>query len=176
MNMKQAVGSVFGKYVTFSGRAPRSEFWWFVLFVIIVSIVLAILDSMIFGVNAVTGEPRQVLSGIFQLAVFLPALAVGFRRMHDSGRPGWYYLAPFLIVVVLSLISVVGLAVAVKLGPEGLESGAGMMMGGVAVMLIGIAQLVLTVLMIYWLTRPSDPAENRYGPPVVGAAAPSAPE
>lgn len=74
---------VLKKYVDFSGRARRTEFWMFTLFNIIVSIVLSVIDMMLgFG----------LLGGIYALAVFLPSLAVGVRRLHDTNRSGWWLL------------------------------------------------------------------------------------
>jgi uncharacterized membrane protein YhaH (DUF805 family) len=83
---------VLKNYVGFQGRARRKEYWMFVLVSVIVSIVLNILESML-GMNS-------VLSGLYSLAVLLPSLAVGVRRLHDTGRSGWWLL--------LSLIPLVG--------------------------------------------------------------------
>ena len=71
------------KYAVFSGRARRKEYWMFTLFVAIISIVLAIVDAII-GV--------QILSLVFTLAILLPGLGVGVRRLHDTGRSGWWIL------------------------------------------------------------------------------------
>jgi uncharacterized membrane protein YhaH (DUF805 family) len=100
MDIQTAVRTVFSKYATFSGRARRAELWWFVLFNIIVSVVLGVLDSALFGF----GEGQaQVLGPIWSLAVLLPSLAVGARRPHDIGRSGWWQL--------ISLIPIIGLLV-----------------------------------------------------------------
>jgi uncharacterized membrane protein YhaH (DUF805 family) len=95
-----AIKTCFSKYVGFSGRASRSEYWWFFLFQIIVLAVAAGLDSAIFGTL-----------GLFYFGValvfFLPSLAAAVRRMHDGDRSGWFlllYLIPFvgfIIVIVL---------------------------------------------------------------------------
>lgn len=79
-------------YVGFQGRARRKEYWMFILFSIIVSIVLSILESI--------ANISSVLSGLYSLAVLLPSLAVGVRRLHDTGRSGWWLL--------ISLIPLVG--------------------------------------------------------------------
>ncbi|KRE92366.1 hypothetical protein ASG89_33210 [Paenibacillus sp. Soil766] len=83
---------VLTNYVGFSGRARRKEYWMFVLFNIIISIGLAIVESII-GVD-------KFLSGIYSLAVLLPSLAVAFRRLHDTGKSGWWLL--------ISLIPLIG--------------------------------------------------------------------
>lgn len=96
MGFWPAISSCFSKYVTFSGRAPRSEFWFWALFTWLVSISLTILDFAIFGLDEDSLGP---LSGIFSLAVFLPGLAVSARRLHDIGRSGWWmliYLVPLV--------------------------------------------------------------------------------
>lgn len=75
------------KYAQFSGRAPRAEYWWFYLGYIILAIVLNVLTSVseIFG-----------LLGIVYLALIIPMIAVGVRRLHDIDRTGWWLLAPVL--------------------------------------------------------------------------------
>src|SRR4051812_32820666 len=78
------------KYADFNGRARRSEFWFFVLFTAIVSAVGGILDT-IFGLrNGSYGTGP--IQGVLQLALLVPSLAVGARRLHDIGRSGWWQL------------------------------------------------------------------------------------
>lgn len=88
MGFTQSVKTCQSKYVVFSGWAPRSEYWWFVLFVVLVSIGLAILDTILFGSDPETGQGSNFLNSVFQLAVVLPMLAAGWRRLHDTDRPG----------------------------------------------------------------------------------------
>jgi len=75
MNFPDAVKSVYSQYVTFSGRSLRSEYWYFILFYVIVGIALAALGIAI-------GVPG-ILENLFYLASFLPTLAVAVRRLHD---------------------------------------------------------------------------------------------
>jgi uncharacterized membrane protein YhaH (DUF805 family) len=100
MSFMDAVHSVLSKYATFSGRARRSEYWWFVLFSLLVTIVAAVID-------AAAGLPQTAGYGpvtiLVTLALFLPSLAVTARRLHDTGRSGWWML--------LSLIPIGGLVV-----------------------------------------------------------------
>jgi len=86
MTFGKSIGTCFSKYANFNGRASRSEYWWWVLFVILVS--------------AATGVVSEMLSGIFSLAILLPYLAVGARRLHDTDRSGWFLL--------LNLIPLIG--------------------------------------------------------------------
>lgn len=94
MSMGEAVSSVFSKYATFSGRAARSEFWWWFLFLIILGLVAGILDGLI--LSPLLGYPLfdgpEILSGLVSLALLLPGLAVSARRLHDIGRSGWWLL------------------------------------------------------------------------------------
>ncbi|MFN3275602.1 MAG: DUF805 domain-containing protein [Paracoccus sp. (in: a-proteobacteria)] len=91
MNMFEAVSSCFSKYVTFSGRARRSEFWYFTLFNFIVAVILFIV-AVILGFAQGFSAQEFGISDIYSLATFLPALAVTVRRLHDIGRSGWWVL------------------------------------------------------------------------------------
>ncbi len=111
MNMIEAVKAVFSKYATFEGRARRSEYWWFVLFNIIVSIVLAIITP---GEHGMGGG---LLNTIWSLATLLPAIAVGARRLHDIDRSGWWLLIG-LIPVIGAIVLIVFFATKGTLGPN----------------------------------------------------------
>ena len=76
---------VLKNYVGFQGRARRKEYWMFVLVNVIVSIVLSIVESI--------ADISSVLTGIYSLAILLPSLAVGARRLHDTGKSGWWLTA-----------------------------------------------------------------------------------
>ena len=78
MDFVQAIKSCLGQYATFSGRASRPEYWWFFLFQVLVMVA--------------TGMLGDVINGLASLALLLPALAVGTRRLHDIGRTGWWQL------------------------------------------------------------------------------------
>jgi uncharacterized membrane protein YhaH (DUF805 family) len=97
---------VLKKYATFDGRAHRTEFWMFVLVNILISIGLNIVDAVI-GTNGEYGG--GVLSSIYSLAVLIPTLAVGARRLHDIGKSGWWQLLA-LIPIVGAIILIVWFA------------------------------------------------------------------
>lgn len=78
--------SALSRYATFSGRATRSEFWYFVLFNMIIAIGIAVAEYVL---------GTTFLSNIYSLAVLLPSLAVAVRRLHDVNKSGWFYLVPF---------------------------------------------------------------------------------
>jgi uncharacterized membrane protein YhaH (DUF805 family) len=72
------------KYASFSGRARRAEYWWFQLFFVLLFTGLSIIDMMLFGFDAEAGDPTaNILAGIAALALLLPAVGVGIRRLHD---------------------------------------------------------------------------------------------
>ena len=82
---------VIKKYAEFSGRARRKEFWMFVLINAIIGIILSIIDNII-GTTYGGSANQGVLNSIYSLAVLIPSIAVGVRRMHDTGRSGWWVL------------------------------------------------------------------------------------
>ena len=99
MNMIEAVKAVFSKYATFEGRARRSEYWWFVLFNLIVSIILTVLLGGGRGMGDSGMMGGSLLANIWSLATLLPSLAVGARRLHDIDRTGWWQLIWFIPVI-----------------------------------------------------------------------------
>jgi uncharacterized membrane protein YhaH (DUF805 family) len=99
MSFAAAVRSVFSQYAGFAGRARRSEYWWFALFLALVSIVTSVLDNVLgtdFEGSATSGG---VISLIANLALLLPSLAVGVRRLHDTDRSGWWLLIALIPLV-----------------------------------------------------------------------------
>jgi uncharacterized membrane protein YhaH (DUF805 family) len=88
MTFVEAIKSGFSHYVTFSGRASRSEYWFWFLFAVLGGLVTATLDAAIFGFHA----GASPLNGIFSLIIFLPGLAVAARRIHDIDRTAWWLL------------------------------------------------------------------------------------
>ena len=108
MSFKDAIKSFFVKFLTFSGRASRSEFWYAMLFCGLVSAGLGGLEELACALNGWSRTAEApLLATLFDLAVIIPSIAVGVRRLHDIGRSGWWYLliiAPFglLLIGVLS--------------------------------------------------------------------------
>lgn len=138
MDFMTSIKTCFSKYVTFSGRAQRSEFWWFVLFTFLVSIALSVVDSVLFGTTTTTATSFEsstdtpILSVLFSLAILLPSISVAVRRLHDLDRTGWWYWL-FLVPIIGFIILIVwfaskGTAGDNRYGPdplggEGTESG-----------------------------------------------------
>ena len=90
MNFGEAIKSGFSNYVNFSGRAIRSEYWFWTLFVVLVSVATLIID-MAAGIT--------LTNPLWSLATFLPGLAVSVRRLHDLDRTGWWVLLIFIPLV-----------------------------------------------------------------------------
>lgn len=78
MTFQESIRVCFAKYADFSGRASRSEYWWFVLFILLVSMAASVIS------------PK--LSALFSLATLLPSIAAATRRLHDTNRTGWWQL------------------------------------------------------------------------------------
>lgn len=98
---------VLRKYAEFTGRARRREYWTFVLFNILISIGLSIIDSLTGSFTLERGF--GVLGGLYALAVLIPSLAVGVRRLHDTNRSGWWLLIgliPCIGFIVLIIFTV----------------------------------------------------------------------
>lgn len=99
---------VFRKYAVFTGRARRAEYWWFILFNMIVAFILGFIDGLTGMFNPDVG--LGLLTGIYMLAVIIPSIAVAIRRLHDTGRSGWWFLivlVPFvggLVLLVFMLL------------------------------------------------------------------------
>ena len=101
MDFPTAVRTCFQKYIVFSDRAQRSEFWYFVLFNIFGSVVLGLIDSVVFGWAY---RDPSVFGSIFGLIMFLPSISVAVRRLHDTDRSGWWWwlwLIPLIGWIIL---------------------------------------------------------------------------
>jgi uncharacterized membrane protein YhaH (DUF805 family) len=89
--------AVLKKYAVFEGRAGRKEYWFFVLFNILISLGLGMIDAA-----TGTASPQSgvgLLGGLYTLAVLVPAIAVSVRRLHDTDRSGWWVLIAFIPVI-----------------------------------------------------------------------------
>lgn len=114
MGFAEAIASGFRNYVGFSGRAARSEYWYWVLFVVLLSIVTLVIDMAIFGY---TDSGIYPLNAIATLATFLPGLAVSVRRLHDIDRTGWWLLL-ILIPLIGGIILIVWACLRGTVGPN----------------------------------------------------------
>lgn len=151
MNFGQAIVSCFRNYATFSGRAPRSEYWYFLLFRTIALAVASILDKSVLKDHPYTfnvaGQPHQtgMLGLILGVGFFLPALAVGYRRLHDTNRSAWSVVGLILLVIIIL-------------------AGIGYVQGMNYLKTIAIpAALAPYIIVLYWLRSKGTPGYNRFG-------------
>ena len=107
MGFMDAVKNVLlNNYFSFNGRASRSEYWWWILAQFIMVIPLSFLDGMVFGWEY--SDPTW-FSNIFILAMILPNISVLVRRLHDTGRSGWWYfiaLVPCVGYIILLVFTI----------------------------------------------------------------------
>jgi uncharacterized membrane protein YhaH (DUF805 family) len=113
MSFVEAIQSGFSNYVNFSGRAVRSEYWYWVLFAVLLSIVTNIIDAVIFGTSG-----TAILSAIAGLALFLPGLAMAVRRFHDLDKSGWFVLILMIPLVGWPILWLVWFCARGTMGPN----------------------------------------------------------
>jgi uncharacterized membrane protein YhaH (DUF805 family) len=101
MNFVEGTVAGFRNYVNFSGRAIRSEYWYWVLFTVLIAIVTGILDRALFPDSEMGSGPLNLIAN---LIILLPSISIGIRRLHDIDRTGWWYLIVFTIIGVFVLI------------------------------------------------------------------------
>jgi len=102
--MDLVVECITKKFAAFSGRARRKEFWLFMLFYYVGALVLAFVDGFAGTFDPETGV--AILSTLFSLVFFLPALTVSIRRLHDIDRSGWWFLIGFIPLIGLIVLIV----------------------------------------------------------------------
>src|ERR1700749_2320766 len=90
MTFGDAIQDGFSKYATFSGRSSRAAYWWWFLFVIIVFIIA-------YAISAAIGS--LILYYLVALAFLVPNLAIGVRRLHDTGKSGWWILIGLIPII-----------------------------------------------------------------------------
>ena len=156
------------KYADFTGRAPRAEFWWYLLAVIVASVVARIIDNII-GLNIV--GPYGPLSLLLMLGLIVPNVAVAVRRLHDTNRTGWWILLP---IVPYCLAFLLGGAAMMGGAAAGSAMGMGAGFGIAMIFLLIGAACALLLLVFYCL--PGTPGDNRYGPNPYGHGAVAAAE
>jgi len=102
MNIQTSIKTCFNKYAAFSGRASRSEYWFFVLFGFLGAIVAIIIDVMILGYNM--ENEYTPINSIFSLVLIIPTAAVACRRLHDVNKSGWWQLIGITIIGLIPLM------------------------------------------------------------------------
>ena len=160
LSFGEAVKICFKKYFDFTGRARRSEYWWFVLFICLVRMVCSFIDSiLIFAVD------MKFMEAAFSVLLFIPSMAVVFRRLHDIGRSGWWSGVSYILVAIsiLSVLFMAGFDFGVLMDNESMFrtlSGTQRMIA----LLPFIGGLVLCFVILVFSLLDSDKGENKYGP------------
>jgi len=158
----------FAKYVDFQGRARRSEYWLWFLFQIIVGFVFGALKGIVGTEGAVV---IQLANAVFSLAILLPTLAVGVRRLHDTNRTGWWVAFPIAVAIagVIFFIATQGASALPILqqlseggttGSPALSNPAGMM----SLVWVGLAYLLSWLVVFIFNVLDGTPGPNRFGP------------
>ncbi|MCC5964216.1 MAG: DUF805 domain-containing protein [Rhodobacteraceae bacterium] len=155
MTFTKAVTSAFRNALKFEGRSRRPEYWWFFLFVFAGAFVIGVIEHLALGGG-------QWLTRLFQLVVFLPFLAVAWRRLQDTGRPGWWVLVPSAIVVVSALVA--GSVSRQMLMGRLADTPEAAAAPGALILVLGLLQVVAGAVIIWWMSRPSQRGPNAYGP------------
>ena len=119
VSFQNAVGLGFQHYFDFKGRSTRSEYWWWLLFVVLAGIALTIVDMGIGTFNYESGD--GLLSGLFKLATLIPGLALGARRLRDINKSAWWLLMwlSFLLIIPMIIPVIVLLVWAARQGGNG---------------------------------------------------------
>ena len=110
MNMSQAVSTVLlKKYATFDGRAGMEEYWWYILFLTLGTLVFGSLDSFLgttagFMYQGNIEIKTSLFNGMFSLLTLIPSIAVATRRLHDVNKSGWWQLLMLTIIGIFPLI------------------------------------------------------------------------
>jgi uncharacterized membrane protein YhaH (DUF805 family) len=157
------------RYAQFSGRSPRREYWMFFLFNIIVQIVLTFLDNVLglgghsssYSSTAANGYAAGgaasggVLSGLWSLAILIPSIAVGVRRLHDVNRSGWWMVAPILLVPVAMIAALARL---------GANPDAAMAGFGILFLVMALIAGIMAIVLLVWFCMRGTEGPNRFGP------------
>ncbi len=150
MGFGEALRTCLQKHATFSGRARRPEYWWFVLATVLLGLAATLVD-IVLGTGTAEGG---LIAGLMSLALLLPTLAVTWRRLHDVNRPGWFI---FLGLVALPPMLLATALAAMQADPGGVVVTGLLGLGG----LLGL--LAMVYLLVLLVSRGTE-GPNRFGP------------
>ena len=187
MGLVGATKTCLKKFVTFSGRARRPEYWWFWLACVLAGMAASALDALLFGIETVTTETvtqspegavsvsysEEVVSGpiatLIGVVTFLPLLAANWRRLHDTGRSGLWSLLPLASMVLAVVAGLVTMMVGAALhtpspGPGGVAETFPEPLATVTTLVVVLFVLGSWALVTVFLLLPTQTGENRFGP------------
>ena len=169
--MTQAVRSALSNYATFSGRARRSEYWWFYLSTVVIGLVASGIDALL---NSVFDNALGVVGSVTSVALLLPSLAVTSRRLHDTGRTGWWMVLPIVPLILAFVVSITAGFLLVVLSFRS-DVDAGQLLTWLLVApLVGLGVLLVAafIVLLVFLCQDSRPGPNKYGPSPKGPRLP----
>ena len=149
MNFQNAIKTcIKKKYANFSGRASKSEYWWFFLFCILAGVASQLLDVVVLGQSIWVNY--GTINIIVNLILIIPILSAGARRLHDTNKSGWW-----------QLLGLIGLAISYyqkDMLTKGLITS--------SYFILSFLTLGTYILLIVWLASKGEKKKNRFGPPV----------
>ena len=149
MNFQNAIKTcIKKKYANFSGRASKSEYWWFFLFCILAGVASQLLDVVVLGQSIWVNY--GTINIIVNLILIIPILSAGARRLHDTNKSGWW-----------QLLGLIGLAISYyqkDMLTKGLITS--------SYFILSFLVLGTYILLIVWLASKGEKKKNRFGPPV----------
>ena len=152
MGFTQAVRSFWSNYANFKGRARRSEYWFITLFLLLTNVAAAGIDLALMQGDVerfVANGGGGIVGLVWLVATILPALAVSVRRLHDTGRTGWWLVVVYIPVILLSGLSTLG----------DLASFQTLVVIGV----LAVVAFVVNIVILVFTVLDSTPDENQYG-------------
>lgn len=183
LSFKEAVGECISKYAIFGGRARRSEYWWFWLFsslllvipLIIMGVVTLVLEGRFFmGPGETSGALTQAIDliivmiiALISLFLLIPSLAVQTRRLHDTGRSGWWLVWGFVasIALEIAVIAVLGIGYSELNTWEQIREAFGVsVVGAIVMLLFYLAEVGISLAIFIFSLQDSHKDENKYGP------------
>lgn len=155
---------VFENYANFSGRARRSEYWYYTLMTIIISIVLMLLDEAL-GLKYGATKSSGILNSLYSLAVFIPGLAVSVRRLHDIGKSGKLLLLFYVLMIALVIVMIVsGVSVFMSaMNPSAIDPSSVVSALGLGFFIPLLLIFAIAIYMLVLFCTNGDTGTNKYG-------------
>lgn len=152
-SLREAISICLSKYFTFSGRASRSEYWWFIVFCSGINLILNLLAALGF-------VPLAALSGLVSLGLIIPATSVMVRRLHDTDRSGWWVLGSILLSMINGLVIIFTVSIAISMAED--PSAGFSAMSGVIIAIAAVTLLYSLAVFVFLCSR-GTPGPNRFG-------------
>ncbi len=166
MGFGAAIASCFNNYANFNGRAPRSEYWWWFLFVILLSVGIGFVSGLVDVATGskIPGLSLGIIGGCLTLPLLLPNIAVGVRRLHDLNRSGWWYGGSFIMGLFLFALAIpIFIRIAENhtngyAATDGIPSAAFLAMA-----LLGFVMGIYGLMLFIWFCMRGTRGGNRFG-------------